>query len=167
MAEATGAAEFLDMTKRWCARIPIRHGYGGLTINQATARGERQMNSGMLPQLAERFHGIEIDDCMGTVLVARDHIKSVNWLTLLGGDFVQRLGGLSALRRGLSEAIVLHPAGHGAVIVQAGRIPTRGDTQHGDDLSPTTRLRARSARSALIHIRRSGPPRLDHSVPRA
>lgn len=135
VADATGAAEFLDMAKRWCDRIPIRHGYGGLTINQAIARGDRQLNSGMLPRLAERFPGFEIDDCMGTVLVARDQIKGVNWLTLLGGDFLQRLGGLSALRSSPSEALVLHPAGHGAVIVQAGRIPTRGDTQQGDDLS--------------------------------
>lgn len=120
VADETAAAEFLEMTKRWCARIPIRHGYGGLTLNQATAKADRQINSGMLPQIAERFPGIEIDDCTGTVLVARDRIKGVNWLTLLSGHF-------PVLRSDFSEAIGFHPAGHGGVIVQAGPVPTRED----------------------------------------
>ena len=135
VAGEAAAAAFLETTKRWCERIPIRHGYAGLTVNEASERGERQMNSGMLPQIAERFPGVEIDDCEGTILVARDRIKGVNWLTLLDGELVKRLGGLPALRSRLSDAIALHPVRDGAVIVQAGRVPSRGDTETGDDLS--------------------------------
>lgn len=135
VAGEAAAAGFLETTKRWCERIPIRHGYAGLTVNEASQRATRQMNSGMLPQIAERFPGVEIDDCEGTVLVARDRIKGVNWLTLLGDELVQHLGGLPALSIRLSDAVALHAARDGAVIVQAGRVPTRGDTQSGDDLS--------------------------------
>lgn len=135
VAGEAAADEFLETVKRWCARIPIRHGYAGLAVNESPRNGEQQMNSPMLLKIAIRFNGLEIDDCGGTVLVARDHIKGVNWLTLLGDEFVRRLGGLPALRSRLSAAVALHPAAHGSAVVQAGRVPSWGDTQKGDDLS--------------------------------
>lgn len=135
-AQTTEAAveELVTVARRWCERVPPLHGYGGLTVNQSPH--EPQINSGMLLQIAERFHGFEIDDCGGTVLVALDFIKSTNWLTFLGPSFVDRLAGAAELRAGLSQAIDLLPLEGGGVIVRAGRIPTRGDTQMGDDLQP-------------------------------
>lgn len=102
--------------------MPLLHGYGGLTINQSPS--EAQPNSGMLLQIAERFSGFEIDDCGGTILVARDGIKSVNWLTRLGPSFVERMGGLPGNV----------PLRGGGVILHAGRAPVRGDVLGDDEL---------------------------------
>jgi len=124
--------EFVIVARRWCERVPTLHGYGGLTVNQSPH--EPQVNSGMLLQIAERFHGFEIDDCGGTVLVARDFIKSTNWLTFLGRPFIDRLGGVVELRSGLSPAIDLLPLKSGGAIVWAGRLPVRGDIHKDDDL---------------------------------
>jgi hypothetical protein len=128
------AEEFIATTQAWCERIPILHGYGGFAVNQSPT--DYQSGSGMLLQIAERFPGFEIDDSGGTVLVAHDHIKGVNWLTLLGPRFVERLGGAPALRDRLSAAIGLHLLPGGGVIVQAGRLPAYGDTAKGDELEP-------------------------------
>jgi hypothetical protein len=134
LASEADVDAFIATTRRWCERVPILHGYGGFTVNQSPQ--EPQPNSGMLLQIAERFHGFEIDDCGGTVLVARDFIKGVNWLTFLGQPFVERLGGIAALQASFSPRVRLHELGGGGVIVQAGRLPTRGDTEGAGDLAP-------------------------------
>jgi hypothetical protein len=118
--------EFITTAQRWCERVPFLHGYGGLTVNQSPH--EPQPNSGMLLQIAERFPGFEIDDCGGTILVAQDFIKGVNWLTFLGPSFVDRLGD------GFSPAVSIHRFITGGLIIRAGRVPVRGDA--GDDLEP-------------------------------
>jgi hypothetical protein len=129
-----GAAAFVDLAHVWASRLPLLHGYGGLALNRPEASGPRQRYSAAVFALAARFPGFEVDDCGGTVLVAQDAIKGVNWLTLLADRFVESLGGVPALRAKLSAAILLHPVPGRGLIIQAGPAPAVGDVNRGDRL---------------------------------
>jgi hypothetical protein len=150
-----GAEQLLDRTRRWAEQLPCLHGYAGLTINQSPDDGDRQSNSTMLQQIAERFAGYEIDDCGGTVLVARDAIKGANWLTVLARSFVERLGGVGCLRSLFSPAIRLYELKSGGVILRAGPGPSQGDNAAGDLLSEY-----REVARALLPIRLTTHPNL-------
>jgi Protein of unknown function (DUF3396) len=132
---AARLAAFVDLAARWSERLPFVHGYAGLALNQPDAPGKRQSQSSEVWALARRYPGFEVEDCGGTVLVAQSAIKSINWLTLLGTVFVDRLGGVAALRTKLPEAIVFHelPDGRG-LLIQAGPAPAAGDAERGDRL---------------------------------
>ena len=156
---ATGSPEsaeqLLDRTRRWAEQLPCLHGYAGLTINQSPDDADRQSNSTMLLQIAERFAGYEIDDCGGTALVARNAIKGVNWLTVLARPFVEQLGGVAVLRSLFSPAIRLYELKSGGAIIRAGLEPSQGDSAVGD-LLPEYREVAR----ALLPIRLTTHPAL-------
>ncbi|HEV7425011.1 MAG TPA: type VI immunity family protein [Thermoanaerobaculia bacterium] len=132
VASEAAAEDVVAAALRWCERVPFLHGYAGFTVNQSPT--DAQINSGMLLQIADRFDGFEIDDCGGTALVARDAIKGVNWLTFLAPTFVERLGGAPSLRGRLSPAIGLHVLGDGGALIQAGRLPSYGDSNKSDEL---------------------------------
>ena len=152
--DVAGRDRFLERLVRWAGQLPFVHGYGGLAINQPEATDVRQLQSKGVYEMARRHPGYEVDDCGGTVLVAGDAIKGVNWLTLISARFVERLGGAAALRGRFSGSIALHEVS-GGLLIQAGPAPEAGDSEQGD-LLPLYREVAR----ALAPVRLATHPSL-------
>jgi hypothetical protein len=76
-----------------------------------------------------RHPGIDLPSADNTSFVIREGIKRVNWLTLLGGELVERTGGLNGIDG--RSGVVVHRVGPG-LIVQAGDEPLIGDTNRRD-----------------------------------
>ncbi len=124
--------ELVAIARRWAGRLPFVHGYGGLSLNITGPARPGQAWGGYCLPLIRRYPGFDVEDCGGTALCVPDQIRGVNWLTILCGEFVARLGGASALRGQLPEPVILHELPGGGAIVQAGPAPTAGDAGRGD-----------------------------------
>jgi hypothetical protein len=59
-----------------------------------------------------------------------NRIKCVNWLTVLGDEILDELGGIDLARRVLEPECTLHPYSAG-IVIQAGSVPRLGDIQKG------------------------------------
>jgi Protein of unknown function (DUF3396) len=111
------------------------HGYAGLGVikyvNQSSHAGEMEAIVG----LARRFRGLEIDfpGSHAIYLTPRHAIKGVNWLTILGSSWVDRVGGKDHLRSVLPAEILLHDY-PGGLIVQAGPEPLFGDVNRSEPM---------------------------------
>lgn len=108
-----------------CNQVEADHGYGGL--------------SPILPfdydtyvstefALAQQYLGLEVDSAPHSLcLHLIDVIKGVNWQTVLGTSFVERLGGETALRKAFAERSDIHIRNYNAgLIIRAGDYPQLG-----------------------------------------
>lgn len=121
---------FLDVARM----LPCQHAYGGLGLVQPLDVIPRQESEPEAYVMAARFHGLDVLGASRTRCDALDGIKCVNWLTLLDDSLLAKLGGQSALRGRLSEAIVFHDIPNG-VVLQAGDKPVLGDVHAPDELA--------------------------------
>ena len=111
-------------------QVEAEHGYGGL--------------SSILPydydsympteyQLAQQYSGLEVDSIpFISSLELLDHIKGVNWFTILGAAFVERLGGEETIQKrllGRGDVTIQH-YNHG-IIIRAGELPDLGEKEIG------------------------------------
>ncbi len=140
-----------------CEQLDVRGGYGGLSAVSAYDYHKWQAQEWAI---AERFSGIEVDACAhlgideydpvsytenekgaltamfrplkpGTKVHRWGFIKGVNWYTILGDVFVERLGGYDALRTALDrEDIQIERINH-CVLVRAGPFPRLGAPEEG------------------------------------
>jgi hypothetical protein len=53
-------------------------------------------------------------------------VRGARWLTFLGPDITEKLGGVNSLRASVREPIKIEPIGHG-VMIRAGKVPEIGD----------------------------------------
>lgn len=85
--------------------------------------------------LIKRYHGLDLD-YSSSMLRALEHkpgLGCVNWLTLLGKELIQELGGQASLRARLPGEVQLRPLPHG-VMLQAGAQPELGDVNRRQTL---------------------------------
>lgn len=130
---AADLGRFVALVRDFASRVPLFFGYAGFSFSEALEIKRKQTNEQLLAPIAMRFSGIEVESQVCTRLCCKERIKGVNWLTLIDSSLVEQLGGRSALRGQLSDAIDLHdlPAG---LMIQAGRVPGLGDVNAGDKL---------------------------------
>jgi hypothetical protein len=134
---------FLALVLQACTALHALHGCAGfgLVVPPSEHGGGKPM--GFAAPLAARFKGLE----MGNPALDADEfgeanvIKGVNWLTVVGDSFVERLGGREALTRDLGDGIVVHPYESG-VVIQAGSLPGFGDVNKGTRLTEYERVAA-------------------------
>lgn len=153
---STGLAVYEDYLRLVCQTLPVRGGYGGLTATLPTDY-DRYMPQEWA--LAKRFSGLEMDSTPfweahtyrmqsvenedtpnealysylkpGAKVLGIGHIKGVNWYTILGDVFVERLGGEAALRQQLQrEDIGVERQGQ-CVLLRAGVFPRLGAPEEG------------------------------------
>ncbi|WP_348752428.1 type VI immunity family protein [uncultured Aquincola sp.] len=151
-----GLAQYHEYLRFVCRTLPVRGGYGGLT-SSLPFDYDRYMP--MEYALAKRFTGLEIDAMAyyekntyrilsqegdrrtgpvfgylkpGANVILAGHIKGVNWITLLGDVFVERLGGEAALRHAFVDQpeIAVERQGQ-CLLVQAGPLPRLGAPEEG------------------------------------
>lgn len=81
-----------------------------------------------------RHPGIDIPDAANdAILTGFDNVRGVGWLTMLDDDFVEKLGGVEALREALGDAAEVVEQERG-VILKAGPVPQFGDVNRKEDL---------------------------------
>jgi hypothetical protein len=101
-----------------------------MVSNYPTSRPNRRVAS-----VARRFPGIDVEPFGALASSADKGIKNINWLTLVGDVFLERMGGRDAVRRQLAsvERVVVHDLQHG-IMIQAGPEPACGDADRGERL---------------------------------
>jgi hypothetical protein len=86
--------------------------------------------------------------------VQRDAVRGVGWLTTLCQPFVERLGGIQALRDQLKAPVELSGVGNNGWLIQAGPQPVLGGAGHESELEP------------YQHVYRTLSPLIELAVPR-
>jgi len=113
-----------------CAQLNVEHGYGGLSL---TMPYDYDQYMPLEYQLAQRFSGLEVDSMPHSFKrELLDYIKGVNWYTILGQSFVDRLGGEEIIRK----AFAVHPDIEcfnydNGLIIRAGEYPELGAKEDG------------------------------------
>jgi len=125
--------EFADFVESVCNRIPYSSGHGGFVIecNQYYANDAQ----GAAYPLAMRYQAVDIATMSrGPWAVRGERIKNVGWLTLIGSELLEKVGGLQALREQASDRLNVIGTAHGALI-RAGEKPILGDVNRQESLS--------------------------------
>lgn len=117
---------FQDFVLSFATRLRPLSGYAGIGVLEPLDIHAREAFQSTVKQIADRFSGLEIENCGVTSIHASKGIKGVNWLTLLGDPWVQMIGGLDYLRVRLGEEFKLTPY-EGGLMIQAGPKPQIGD----------------------------------------
>jgi hypothetical protein len=118
----------LEMALLVADRLPIASGHAGLCIERSSYREEAAIRSAY--PLAMRFQGIDIDYrlCQAEF----EHLKTVNWITIVGDELVARIHGRAAVRaRAAQSGVQVHETAHG-IVLQAGDRPALGDINRGE-----------------------------------
>ncbi|QAY93459.1 type VI immunity family protein [Pseudomonas sp. ACM7] len=125
LQQADGAARYQNWLVYLCNQVKAEHGYGGLS---SVLPYDFDSYMPMEFQLAQQFPGLEVDSMVHNFKrELLDHIKGVNWYTILGATFVERLGGEALLRHAFSGRgdveILSYDNG---LIIRAGDLPQLG-----------------------------------------
>lgn len=129
----TRSGEFISLVKTLAESLLFRSGHAGygIQLDEGFALEERDQ---MQRAWCRRYMGLDCRDLPGTSEFMKNHIKGVNWLSLLDSEFTQRLGGLKELRQKFSSGIVVHELSHG-IMIQAGPMARLGDRNRREDMS--------------------------------
>ncbi|HEC50552.1 hypothetical protein LCGC14_0443290 [marine sediment metagenome] len=113
-----------------CAQLNVEHGYGGLSLAMPY---DYDQYMPIEYQLAERFSGLEVDSMPHSFKrELLDYVKGVNWYTVLGQTFVDRLGGEEIIRRSLAAAPNIEYFNYdNGLIIRAGEYPALGAQEDG------------------------------------
>ncbi|MBY4871348.1 DUF3396 domain-containing protein [Burkholderia sp. Bp9017] len=156
-ADKGGSSLYEDFLNFVCDKLPIQGGYGGLSpiLPYSYHRYIPQEWA-----LAERFSGLEIDstahllakdyDPVSYEGESTDHmtafypglqpgakvgrwgfIKGVNWYTILGELFIERLGGEAAIREKLDRSDIHIERANACLMIRAGDFPRLGAPEEG------------------------------------
>ena len=124
---------WLDVVIKACEHIPVQFGIVGHVL--ATG-GENLINDKKNKAIKEKINdillsypGIDVDEKLNEFLFQSDRIKTVGWLTILGFDAVNKVGGEKKLREILkNKGITIHSTKY-ALVIQAGSKPQIGDNK--------------------------------------
>jgi hypothetical protein len=113
-----------------CEHFPFQSGHGGLVLE--LSRYARSASHTAAWQLSMQHPGLDISNPItDAIAVGRDAIKGVNWLTILGSEFADRVGGSASLRSELPNSVRVILV-NGGVILQAGPAPRWGHVNRRD-----------------------------------
>jgi hypothetical protein len=120
-----------DFVLNFAKRLRSLSGYAGIGVLEPLSIYAREPFQSTVRQIAERFPGLEIEDCPGHLNHVGEGIKGVNWLTLLGDRWIHEIGGVDYLHVRLGDDFKLTPYDGGLLIqgllIQAGPKPQIGD----------------------------------------
>ncbi|MGH8779402.1 type VI immunity family protein [Paraburkholderia sp.] len=152
-----GIAQYEEFLRYVCEKLVVRGGYGGLSPILPYSY-HRYMPQEWA--LAERFSGLEIDstahlqsrdydpvsyegESKDDLTAVYDHlhlgakvgrwgfIKGVNWYTILGELFIERLGGEAAIRSALDKPDIHIEHIGSSLLIRAGDFPRLGAPEEG------------------------------------
>lgn len=128
---ATDWKALLALLTAMAEPFPFRYGTVGLSLcwNDMSVDRDNEVPS-LIGPLLKRHPGFNL----GTPRELTDQaMPPVNWLTLLGPELLEKVGGIAKLRRAFSDdkAISVMPLGDG-VLIRAGEFPQVGDRNRRD-----------------------------------
>nr|WP_315448369.1 type VI immunity family protein [uncultured Pseudomonas sp.] len=120
-----GLITYKEWVKYLCNQVEAEHGYGGLS---PTLPYDYDNYLPIEYELAQKHDGLDIDSAphsLASELI--DHIKGVNWQTIIGNSFIASLGGEPVLRQKLSSRSDIDFVSYdNGLIIQAGEYPQLG-----------------------------------------
>ncbi len=124
--------KYLTLCLDAASELPFLFGQAGFSMNYEAI----YMNgsSYLADPIIGRFHGVNVIHPW-FYESSTDGIPTVNWLTFVRDEFVEKLGGLSKLKSQESDGVIVHPLKHGLAI-QAGPAPLLGDVNEQESLAP-------------------------------
>ncbi|UEP40317.1 type VI immunity family protein [Burkholderia sp. B21-005] len=157
VATDEGIAKYEEFLRYVCNKLVVRGGYGGLAPVLAFSY-HRYMPQEWV--LAERFSGLDIDstahlqkqeydpvsyegESRDDLTASYDHlhpgakvarwgfIKGVNWYTILGELFIERLGGEAVIREKLDRPDIHIERANACLMIRAGNFPRLGAPEEG------------------------------------
>ncbi|VWB24610.1 type VI immunity family protein [Burkholderia lata] len=152
-----GIAQYEEFLRYVCKKLVVRGGYGGLSPILPYSY-HRYMPQEWA--LADRFNGLEIDSTAhfqaqdyytssyegeskeemtahydylhpGAKVARWGFIKSVNWYTILGELFIERLGGEAVIREKLDRPDIHIERANACLMIRAGDFPRLGAPEEG------------------------------------
>jgi hypothetical protein len=131
-----GALPYAELCKELLRSLPFSSARAGYSLRW-DEYSRRHPRAGLknADLIAEWYHGIDIPDESLWILEpdAAQRMSTINWLTALGPQLLQSVGGIDNLRRRCSPLIVLHELPQG-VLLQAGPSPETGNSPNPNDL---------------------------------
>ncbi|MDB6145650.1 MAG: hypothetical protein JWP80_4694 [Pseudomonas sp.] len=125
LLEPKGVERYENWIKYLCDQVQAEHGFGGL----ATILPHDGCYFPLEYQLARQYIGLMVDPIPHIEsLRLLNHIKGVNWYTVVGARLIERLGGSDAVRRQLSgNGDVVFQHYDNGLIIRAGDLPALDD----------------------------------------
>ncbi|MFJ5237734.1 type VI immunity family protein [Pseudomonas neuropathica] len=125
LKEPDGATRYRDWIGYLADQVKAEHGYGGLS---SILPFDFDSYMPMEFQLAQRYTGLEVDSLVTNFKrELLDHIKGINWYTVIGNRFTERLGGIDAISQSFSGRndveILKYQYG---LVIRSGELPDLG-----------------------------------------
>jgi Protein of unknown function (DUF3396) len=120
-----------DFILKCCDRLNVTQGYAGLAI--ALPHEFMRWEPYEL-ELAQKYYGVEIDNPIHTLGMLQNWqgIKAVNWYTILGKHYVDKLGGSGKIRSHLAEPeLRFFEFADGGLVIRAGKEPEMAPVEKG------------------------------------
>jgi hypothetical protein len=131
-SSADAIAAFCVFATEMFEQCPFRWGYAGYALHMSPYKESDSQQAAW--RLSMQYPGVDIVTTSDEYLrVGRGGIKNINWMTMLGPEFVQKLGGETALREQLPPGIYVGPVGQG-LVVRTGDAPELGHVNRQDYL---------------------------------
>jgi hypothetical protein len=123
----------VGLVAEMASAIPFASGHAGYSLDY-DPRGEyRVVAREKLAALVRRHPGLDVPCVENTSFAIHDGFKRVSWLTLVGAELTERLGGADAIEGRLGEGIEVRRLETG-VLVRAGPRPEIGDVNRRESL---------------------------------
>ncbi|GGY36852.1 type VI immunity family protein [Pseudoduganella albidiflava] len=127
------AATLLEVFVETCSAIEFRSALAGFGMN--TSRYEEEEAQTHAWAMGMRFRALDIPRMVDDALaVGSDGVKGVGWLTALGPEILDQLGGKAALRKALPAEVALIDLPNG-IVLKAGEAPILGDRNRREPLA--------------------------------
>jgi hypothetical protein len=133
------AEDFVNNLRKLATLLPYVSGYASPGLHWAELHKAQALIEARA--IARRHPGYDVQDNAIGRSDINLKVRGARWLTLLGMEIVEKIGGLKTLRQNLPGPIVVEEVGPG-VMIRAGRQPEKGDVNRRID-TPLLRIVAR------------------------
>lgn len=147
--------KYIELFQFAATAIDARHGHAGFAINLSPSGRTKNESSEYF--MAQRLGpGVDIGNPVATkVRDLTDRIKTVDWLTLVDMDMLERVGGIDRLRSELPPDWYSLDSCAGGLLIRAGVAPEAGVIRPGAPPAAPPGL-CRAQRGPARHRRRHG-----------
>lgn len=152
--ESVSADDFVTFIYKVAAMREFDSGYCGYAFQHLfmSLRKESFLD---ISHKAMRYLGFDISSDRFR-LYSRHRVCNISWLTLLGKEITEGLGGVSAIQEALPSSIGIQEVGSG-VMIRAADIPIVGDVNRGaEDAAPLKHL-AKLTKRLRAEVENLGP----------
>ena len=163
---------FQELVLSFAKQLRPLNGYAGIGVLETLDVYAREAYQSTVRQISERFPGLEVENFAISSIHTDKGIKGINWLTLLGDPWVQKIGGLDYLRIRLGDDFKITPY-EGGLMIQAGPKPQIGDAdadrwpKHYVTLAKVLKPIQIKEHYPFHRGAKGGPPRMDHAASKA